>query len=85
MNFALDLAAGAIAGVGVDVRGLVARPAAIPTTRARPPAAIDNAVFGGTLSAASLQAASRVDTRHRGASRRGSPGLLLAGPEMQVR
>ncbi len=85
MNFALDLAAGAISGVAADVRGLVRDGGGDPDDPRSAAAAIDKQVFGHTLSPASLQAASRVDRSSPLAVSTRVAGLLLAGPEMQVR
>jgi uncharacterized protein (DUF1800 family) len=85
MNFALDLAAGAVAGVSADVRGLVREGGGDPDDPRSAAAAIDKVVFGHTLSASSLQAASRVDKSSPVAVSTRVAGLLLAGPEMQVR
>ena len=85
MNFALDVAAGALTGVAVDARSLVRNAGGDPESPRSAAAAIDRDVFGSTLSAASLAAAGAVSTS-------GSPsvaarvlGLLLAGPDGQVR
>jgi uncharacterized protein (DUF1800 family) len=85
MNFALDLAAGALAGVAVDARGLVRRAGGDAEDPASAARALSKDLFGNGLSRATLDVAGRV-------GRTGSPsvaarvaGLVLAGPEMQVR
>ena len=85
MNFALDLAAGMIAGVSVDVRGLVRSGGGDPDNPASAAEAINRVVFGRTLSAASLGAAARVSTSGSVPVASRVAGLLLASPEMQVR
>ena len=63
MNFALDLAAGAVAGVAADVRAPRPRAAGANPDDPRSAAdAIDREVFGRTLSSATLASASSVDT-----------------------
>ena len=64
MNFALDLAAGVVAGVAVDVRGARSASGGGDPDNPRSAAeAINREVFGRTLSsAASLAAAGRVAT-----------------------
>jgi hypothetical protein len=85
MNFALDLAAGAVAGVTADVRGLVRGGGGDPESPASAAEAINRGVFGRTLTAASLAAAARVTTTSGVPVSARVAGLLLAGPEMQVR
>jgi hypothetical protein len=84
MNFALDLAQGLVNGVSVNVRNFAAgADLSNPSSVAR---SANTAVFGGTISSGTLDAASRVDTRiaNPPAAVRVS-ALLLAGPENQVR
>ena len=85
MNFALDLAAGMIAGVSVDVRGLVRSGGGDPDNAASAAEAINRVVFGRTLSAATLGAAGRVSSSGSVPVASRVAGLLLASPEMQVR
>ncbi|MEO8501712.1 MAG: DUF1800 domain-containing protein [Vicinamibacteria bacterium] len=84
MNFALDLAQGLVNGVSVNVRNFaVGADLTSPSSVAK---AANSAVFGGTISSATIDAAVRVDTRitNPSAAVRVS-ALLLAGPESQVR
>ena len=60
MNFALDLAAGAVAGVSVDTRGRIRAAGGDPDDPRSAAAALNADAFGGTLSAASLGAAAQV-------------------------
>jgi uncharacterized protein (DUF1800 family) len=85
MNFALDLAAGAVAGVSADIRGLVRSGGGDPESPPSAAEAINRVVFGRTLTAASLAAAGRVTTSSGVPVSARVAGLLLAGPEMQVR
>jgi uncharacterized protein (DUF1800 family) len=85
MNFALDLTAGSLAGLAVDVRGLIRGAGGDPDTPRSAAEAIDRVVFGRTLSPASLAAASRVDTSAGVPVPVRVTGLLLASPDMQVR
>jgi hypothetical protein len=85
MNFALDLAGGALVGVGTDLPGLIRRLGGNADDAQSVAGVVSSEIFGKGLSAQTLQAASQVE--------RGGPvsvvsrvvGLLLAGPEMQVR
>jgi uncharacterized protein (DUF1800 family) len=84
MNFALDLAQGLINGVTVNVRNFaLGADLSNPTAVAK---AANGAVFGSTIGQATLEAATRVDTRitNPSAAARVS-ALLLASPESQVR
>jgi uncharacterized protein (DUF1800 family) len=85
MNFALDLAAGALAGVSADIRGLVRGGGGDPESPSSAADAINRVVFGGTLAAASLAAAGRVATGGSVPVASRVAGVLFAGPEMQVR
>jgi uncharacterized protein (DUF1800 family) len=85
MNFALDLAAGAVSGVATDVRTLIRDGGGNPDDPRSAAEAIDREVFGRTLSGATLAAASSVDTSGPVAVPVRVAGLLLASPEMQVR
>lgn len=84
MNFALDLAQGLVNGVTVNVRNFaVGADMASPASVAK---AANAAVFGGTIGSATLDAASKVDTRITSPSSAVRvSALLLAGPESQVR
>jgi uncharacterized protein (DUF1800 family) len=85
MNFALDIGAGAVAGVSVDVRGLIRDGGGDPDSPASAAEAINRVVFGRTLTAASLGAAARVSTSSRVPVHSRVAGLLLASPELQLR
>ncbi len=85
MNFALDLAAGAVAGVSADARAFVRNAGGDPDDPASAAAALNAEVFGGTLSAPTLQAAAGVDRAGAVPVAVRVAGLLLASPEMQVR
>ena len=85
MNFALDLAAGAVAGVSADVRGLIRGGGGDPEDPRSAAEAINREVFGRTLSSASLAAAARVEKGGSVAVPVRVAGLLLASPDMQVR
>jgi uncharacterized protein (DUF1800 family) len=85
MNFALDLAAGAVAGATVDARGALRRAGGDPENAPSAALSLSADLFGRGLSADTTSALSRVAPR-------GSPsvaarvlGLALACPEMQVR
>ena len=84
MNFALDLAQGLVNGVSVNVRNFaVGADLTNPTSVAK---AANSAVFGGTITSGTLDAAIRVDTRITNPSSAVRvSALLLAGPESQVR
>jgi len=85
MNFALDLAAGMVAGAQVDIRGLIRNGGGDPDSPTSAAEAINRVVFGRTLSAATLGAAGRVSTSGGPPVSARVAGLLLASPEMQVR
>jgi uncharacterized protein (DUF1800 family) len=85
MNFGLDLAAGAIAGVTVDSRSVIARlggsgddPRSAATTMA-------DDLFAKSLSPETLAAAGRVAPGGSVSVAARVVGLVLASPEMQVR
>ena len=81
MNFALDLAAGAVSGVTADVRAPHPRAAAaIPTTRARPPRRSTARSSAAPSRAPPLAAASSVDTSGPVAVPVRVAGLLFAEP-----
>lgn len=83
MNFALALTTDPMGGVSIDLRPLVEGVDA--TNPAAVAGSVNRHIFGGRLSQASLEAASRI------APRGGAPvvnrvmGVLLAGPDFQVR
>jgi uncharacterized protein (DUF1800 family) len=85
MNFALDLAAGMVTGVTADVRRLIRDAGGNPDSPSSSADAINRAVFGRTLTQASLGAAGRVSTSSSVPVSTRVGGLLFAGPEMQVR
>jgi hypothetical protein len=93
MNFALDLAANAVNGVAVDVRGLVGRLGADPDNPGALADALSREIFGGGLSAQTRNAAARVSpsgpaqvpNRDAVTVANRVVGLVLAGPEMQAR
>jgi uncharacterized protein (DUF1800 family) len=84
MNFALDLAQGLVNGVTVNVRNFaLGADIASPTSVAK---AANTAVFGNTIGQATLDAATKVDTRMTNPSSAVRvSALLLASPESQVR
>lgn len=84
MNFALDLAQGLVNGVSVNVRNFAqGADLSSPTSVAK---AANGAVFGSTIGQATLDAATRVDTRITNPSSAVRvSALLLASPESQVR
>jgi hypothetical protein len=85
MNFALDLAAGAVGGVQVDARRVVRDAGGNPEETRSSVAALSAALFARNLSQQTTDAAGQI--------RAGGPvsvaarvlGSLLGGPEMQVR
>jgi len=85
MNFALDLTAGAVAGVTVDIPGLIRDGGGDPNSPPSAAEAINRVVFGRTLSPASLGAANRVASSGSVPVSTRVAGVLFAGPEMQVR
>ena len=85
MNFGLDLAAGAVAGVTADIRGLIQSGGGDPNDPSSSAEAINRVVFGRTLTPASLAAAGRVLSSSGVPVAARVAGLLFAGPEMQVR
>ena len=85
MNFALDLAAGAIAGVSADVRGMVSRMGGNAEDARSVASTISARIFGNGLSASTLAAASRVAPGGPVSVAVRVTGLCLAGPEMQAR
>jgi nitrate/nitrite transporter NarK len=85
MNFSLDLAAAAVAGVSADIPGLIRAGGGTTDDPASAAEAINAQVFGRTLSAASLAAASQLDRSGSVSVAVRVAGLLFASPEMQVR
>jgi uncharacterized protein (DUF1800 family) len=85
MNFGLNLASGLVAGATADIPGLIRTGGGDPSNPASAAEAINRVVFGRTLSAPTLAAAARVSTSSSVAVHARVAGLLLAGPEMQVR
>lgn len=85
MNFALELTAGALAGVGVDVRGLVRNAGGDPDSAASVAAVVSDLAFGRSFSPQTLATAARLSTGGSVGMAARAVGLLLAGPEMQVR
>ena len=83
MNFALDLAQGLVNGVAVNVRNFaVGADLTNPQSVAK---SANNAVYGGTLLASTIDASSRVDTRIASPSSAVRvSALLLASPDTQV-
>jgi uncharacterized protein (DUF1800 family) len=85
MNFALDLAAGAVAGVTVDARAMVRSASGNPDDPRSVASTVNAEIFGKGLSGATtgaigrLAAGGSVNIAVRGL------GLALASPEMQVR
>ena len=85
MNFALDLATGAVGGVSVDARGVIREAGGNPDEPGSAADALSADLFGKGLSRATRDAAAGVS--------RGGPlpvaarvtGLVLASPEMQAR
>jgi uncharacterized protein (DUF1800 family) len=85
MNFGLDLAAGAVAGVSVDTRALAGRLGADAGNPRGLADALSREIFGGGLSQATRDAAARVTTGGSVSVAARVVGLVLAGPEMQAR
>jgi uncharacterized protein (DUF1800 family) len=85
MNFALDLAANAVAGVTVDTRAL---PGRLGADGSNPRSLVDGLsreLFGGGLSTATRDAASRTATSGTVPVATRVVGLVLASPDMQAR
>jgi uncharacterized protein (DUF1800 family) len=85
MNFALDLASGAIAGVTADVRGMVRRMGGNSEDAGSVASTMSAEIFGKGLSRATLDAASRVAAGGPVSVAARVAGLCLASPEMQAR
>jgi uncharacterized protein (DUF1800 family) len=85
INFGLDLAAGAVAGVTVDARGAVRQAGGNAEDARNAAAALSADLFGRGLSADTVGALSRVAPAGRPSVAARVLGLTLASPEMQVR
>ncbi len=85
MNFGLDLAAGAIAGVTVDSRSVIARLGGSPDDPRAAARTLDDDLFAKGLSVETLDAAGRVAPGGAVSVAARVMGLCLASPEMQVR
>ena len=85
MNFALDLAANAVNGVSVDLRGLPGRLGADPGNARSLTDALSRELFGGGLSPQTRDAAARASASGAVPVATRVLGLVLAGPEMQAR
>src|SRR5262249_40689188 len=85
MNFALDLAAGAVAGVTVDARTMVRSASANPEDARSVATALNTGIFGKGLSAATMDAIGRLAAGGPVSIAVRGLGLALASPEMQVR
>jgi hypothetical protein len=85
MNFALDLAAGAIGGVTVDSRSVIARLGGSPDDPRSAARTIDDDLFAKGLSRETLDAAGRVAPGGAVSVASRVMGLCLASPEMQAR
>jgi uncharacterized protein (DUF1800 family) len=85
MNFALDLAAGAIGGVSVDARGVIRTAGGNPDDPGSAADALSADLFGKGLSRATRDAAASVGRGGTVPVAVRVTGLVLAGPEMQAR
>jgi uncharacterized protein (DUF1800 family) len=85
MNFALDLGAGAVAGVATDSRALVRAADGDPDDPRSATLALNREVFGGTLTPAAIAAGSSVATSSGVPVANRVVGVLFGGPDMQVR
>jgi uncharacterized protein (DUF1800 family) len=86
MNFALDLAAGKVAGITVGSKAIVRRGGGNPDDAASAAAVLNREIFAGGLSSTTLAAVAAVDGASGGVGiAEKTVGLLLASPEMQVR
>ncbi len=85
MNFGLDLAAGAIAGVSAEVRAMVRRMGGDSEDPRSVASTISAEIFGRGLSLSTLTAASRVAPGGSVSVAARVAGLCLASPEMQAR
>ena len=85
LNFALDLAGGAVAGVTVDARGVVRSASGNPDDAGSVGAALNADIFAKRLSAATLGSVARLSGGGTLSVAARGLGLCLACPEMQVR
>ncbi|MCM2255733.1 MAG: DUF1800 domain-containing protein [Vicinamibacteria bacterium] len=85
MNFALDLTSGVMAGVTVNLGALISSGGGDPNNPRSVADAVNREAFGLTLAESSLATASRVATGGPVSVAARVTGLLIAGPEMQVR
>ena len=85
MNFALDLAANAVAGVSVDLRALPGRLGADPGNPRALADGLSRELFGGGLSARTRDAAARASASGAVPVATRVLGLVLASPELQAR
>jgi uncharacterized protein (DUF1800 family) len=85
MNFGLDLAAGAVAGVSVDARTMLRSAAANPEDAGSVASTLNAEIFGKGLSAATLDSIGRLAAGGPVSVAVRGLGLALASPEMQVR
>ena len=85
MNFGLDLAAGAIAGVSADARAMVRRMGGDAEDPRSVAGTISAEIFGKGLSRSTLDAASRVAPGGPVSVATRVAGLCLASPDMQAR
>jgi uncharacterized protein (DUF1800 family) len=85
MNFALDLAAGAVAGVTVDARAMLRSASANPEDARSVASALDAEIFAKGLSGSTIGAIGRLVTGGPVSIAVRGLGLALASPEMQVR
>jgi uncharacterized protein (DUF1800 family) len=81
MNFAIDLASNAVGGVTVDARAAAA--GADFSSPRSVASALSAQVFGGTLSAGTLDAVARLETRSSVSVASRALTLLLSSPEFQ--
>jgi uncharacterized protein (DUF1800 family) len=85
VNFALDLAGGGVAGVATDLPGLIRRLGGNADDPQSVTSVMSSEIFGKGLSAQTQQAASQVARSGPVSVVSRVVGLVLAGPEMQVR
>jgi hypothetical protein len=85
MNFALDLAAGAVAGATVDARAAVREAGGNAEEAKSAAASLSADLFGHGLTAETTDALSRVAPAGRPSVAARVLGLALASPEMQAR
>jgi uncharacterized protein (DUF1800 family) len=85
MNFALDLASGAVAGVTVDARAMVRSASGNPDDPRSVASTVNAEIFGKGLSGATTGAIGRLAAGGSVSMAVRGLGLALASPEMQVR